>query len=275
MISADRRRSYKSALSEFLPGSRLSQSHVALPEVLLLELTRSKLFNNMLKTIARFKNKKAMTAGAITLFRAVYAKALAERGFMSAALSGGKTPLVFFKALAVEKGLDWGRIFFFFSDERLVRHDSRDSNYKAAGDLFFSKVQVPALNIFAVPVSKGAGAAAAYEKTIRCFFKARKVSFDLVLLGLGTEGHTASLFPGGPALREKKRLAVSVLAPAYARPRRRVTLTLKTLNSAKAVIFLVSGPEKKEVFESLAKAKKNLPASKIKPAENLYLFYSK
>ncbi|MFA6434719.1 MAG: 6-phosphogluconolactonase [Elusimicrobiales bacterium] len=226
-------------------------------------------------SVESFRDKNAMAARAVGIFKAFYAKALKERGFMAVALSGGKTPLVFFKALAAQKRLNWGKIFFFFTDERLVRRDNKDSNFKSADDLLFSKAPVPPSNIFAVPASKGAEAAAAYENAINVFFRLDAPSFDLIMLGLGTDGHTASLFPGSPALKETGKLAVSVLAPAYARPRRRVTLTLKALNSARTALFLVSGRDKQEVFASLAAADKNLPASKIAPTEDLYLFYSK
>ena len=210
------------------------------------------------------------------IFRAEYAEAAAGKGFFSVVLSGGGTPIPFLRELAAQKGLDWSRIFFFFADERLVDRKSKNSNFRAANDLLFSKAPIPRSNIFAVPVSKGPGAAAAYEKMVWGFFKSRggRLSFDLVFLGLGTEGHTASLFPGSPALREKKKLAVSTLAPAYAPPRKRITLTLIALNSAKTAVFLVAGKEKKEILTALASAKKNLPASRIRPAETLHLLYA-
>jgi 6-phosphogluconolactonase len=228
----------------------------------------------MAKTVEYFRDENAMMARAAALFRRSYAEAIFKKGFFSVILSGGRTPIPFFKELAAQKSLDWNKIFFFFSDERLAGRGGKESNFGTARKFLFSKSPIPAANIFAVPVSKGAGAAKAYEKMILTFFKGHKISFDLSLLGLGADGHTASLFLGGPALLEKKKLALAVTAPAYAEPRRRVTMTLKALNSAKTTVFLVSGKEKKEIFTALAAASKDLPASKIKPADNLYLFYA-
>jgi 6-phosphogluconolactonase len=231
----------------------------------------------MTKNVEYFGSEKGMAERAVGIFREEYAKAAPGKGFFSVVLSGGRTPALFFRKLAAQKGLDWRRIFFFFADERLVDRKNKNSNFKTANDLLFSKAPIPPLNIFTVPVSEGSGTAAAYEKIIRGFFRSKGggLSFDLVFLGLGTDGHTASLFPGSPALGEKKKLAISVLAPPYARPRRRVTLTLSALNSAKIAVFLVSGRAKKTAFDSLVKAQKNLPASGIRPAAHLYLFYSK
>jgi len=228
----------------------------------------------MTRTIHYFRDEKALAGRAVKVFRAGYAEAVAKKGFFTVALSGGRSPLPFLRALAAQKGLDWKKVFFFFADERLTGLGAGASNFGTVKDLLFSKVPVPRSNIFPVPVSKGLKAAATYEKTIRGFFKGGKVRFDMVFLGLGTEGHTASLFPGSPALTERKKLAVAATAPAYAKPRGRVTLTFKALNSAGTAVFLVSGKEKKAVFNALISGQKDLPASNIRPARNLCLLYS-
>jgi len=227
----------------------------------------------MTKTITYFKSTNTMAAGAVKIFKAAYGRALLKNGRFSVVLSGGQSPLPFFRLLAGQKGLDWDKIFFFFADERMVGPGSKYSNYKAAHDLLFSKTDVPRSNIFAMP-APGRGTPAGYERSIRAFFGGRP-AFDLVFLGLGPDGHTASLFPGSPALHEHKKLAATVSAPPGFGPRKRVTLTFKALNSAGTIVFLVSGKGKKDLFRALAAGEQGFPAAGIKPAEKLYLFYTK
>ncbi|OGS06981.1 MAG: 6-phosphogluconolactonase [Elusimicrobia bacterium RIFOXYA12_FULL_51_18] len=229
----------------------------------------------MMRIIRRFRDERAMAEKAIKIFRTEYGKAVRKKGFFSVVLSGGKSPRRFLKILSAQKGLNWNKIYFFFTDERLEGRNLKHSNFRAADTLLFSKTDTPRSNIFPIPVSSDSSKAAeAYESAIRSFFGGGAVGFDVVFLGLGSDGHAASLFPGGSALREKKKLAAAVTAPAYVKPRKRVTLTLKALNSAKTAVFLVSGKEKKEIFTAFASGKKNLPALKIKPAGKLYLLHA-
>jgi 6-phosphogluconolactonase len=227
----------------------------------------------MTRTTLRFTDRNGLALRAAGIFKKEYASALCRKGRFDVVLSGGGTPLPFFRLLAARKGLDWNRIFFFFADERVAAGANGRGNFRAAEKLLFSRTGVPPSNIFAVPVS-GSDAAAVYEKNIRGHFPGGRPAFDLIFLGLGADGHTASLFPGSPALHETKRLAVAVKAPPYAGPRNRVTLTLKALNSAGTAVFLVSGKKKEEAFRALAGGTKNMPASRIRPAKKLYLLYS-
>ena len=155
--------------------------------------------------------------------------------------------------------------------ERLVPITDPASNFGAALGALFSKVNIPARNLY--PVNPGRGAAAAYEKELIREAGASG-ALDLVFLGLGADGHTASLFPGSLGLTEKKRLALAVKAPAGIKPARRLTLTLKALNRARVLVLLASGPEKKKVFEAAARGDKKIPAGLLRPGGKLYLLYS-
>src|SRR5580765_4243949 len=136
-------------------------------------------------------------------------QAVAERGRFTLALSGGSTPKALFNLLATNARatLPWDRMFFFWSDERHVPPDNPDSNYRMADEAMPSKVPVPAGNVFRIPAENpdAAAAADAYEQTLRKFFQLPEgiPNFDLILLGMGPDGHTASLFPGTAGLHEK------------------------------------------------------------------------
>ena len=195
---------------------------------------------------------------------------LKKKGRFLAAVSGGRTPARLFKALAATR-LPWDRAVFFMADERLVPITDPGSNFGAALGALFSKVNIPANSLH--PVNPGRGAAAAYEREL-IREAGPSGALDLVFLGLGADGHTASVFPGSPALTEKKKLALAVKASAGIKPARRLTLTLKTLNRARVLVLMAAGPEKKEVFEAAARGDKRIPAGRLRPGGKLYLLYS-
>lgn len=180
---------------------------------------------------------------------AVAAKAIDQRGRFTIALSGGSTPKGLYTLLAANAGssLAWPEMFFFFGDERHVPPESADSNYRMANESLFSKAPIPSENIFRVPAEIGdaAQAAAEYENTLRKFFDLQPgevPQFDLILLGMGPDGHTASLFPETNALDEKSKLVVANWVEKLKSSR--ITFTLPLLNAAKNVFFLVSGADK-------------------------------
>jgi 6-phosphogluconolactonase len=175
--------------------------------------------------------------------------AVAERGRFTIALSGGSTPKNLFNLLATNARtvLPWDRMFFFFGDERHVPPTDPESNYHMADESLLSKVPVPPGNVFRIPAENpdAAAAAAAYEKTLQKFFALQPGQFpvfDLILLGMGPDGHTASLFPGTAGLQEKSRLVIANWVEKFKTSR--ITLTLPVLNAARCVTFLVSGTDK-------------------------------
>jgi 6-phosphogluconolactonase len=175
--------------------------------------------------------------------------AVAERGRFTIALSGGSTPKNLFNLLATNARnvLPWDRMFFFFGDERHVPPTDADSNYRMADESLLSKVPVPPGNVFRIAAENpdAAGAAEAYEKTLQKFFALQPGQFpvfDLILLGMGPDGHTASLFPGTAGLQEKSRLVIANWVEKFKTSR--ISFTLPVLNAARCVTFLVSGTDK-------------------------------
>jgi 6-phosphogluconolactonase len=176
-------------------------------------------------------------------------EAVAVSGRFTIALSGGSTPKNLNTLLATNArtSLPWDRMFFFWGDERHVPPSDPESNYRMAEETLLSKVPVPRANVFRIPAENpdAAAAALAYEETLRKFFALQAGEFprfDLILLGMGPDGHAASLFPGTAALQEKSRLVVANWVEKFKTDR--ITLTLPVLNAARCVIFLVSGTEK-------------------------------
>jgi 6-phosphogluconolactonase len=201
--------------------------------------------------------------------------AVAQRGRFTIALSGGSTPRNLYTLIAANASatLPWSQMFFFWGDERHVAPDNPDSNYRMAKEALLSKVPVPPANIFPVPAENpdAAQAAEIYEQTLRRFFAVAPGEFprfDLILLGMGPDGHTASLFPETPALQEKSRLVVANWVEKLGSSR--ITFTLPLLNAARRVAFLVSGTDKAaalhEVLEGNAPAEK-YPSRLVQPRE--------
>lgn len=186
------------------------------------------------------------------------------------ALSGGSTPRRLYSLLGsspYRQTIPWQRVHFFWADERCVPPDHRESNYRMAKEMFLSRISPPEQNLHRIPGEAGALAAAAlYEKELVRFFPGnREPRFDMILLGAGTDGHTASLFPGFPGVQEKKRLAVPVHLDAPGPDR--VTLTLPVLNNASHVVFLATGAEKAGIVSEIVEHgnRKGYPAGMIQP----------
>jgi 6-phosphogluconolactonase len=205
-------------------------------------------------------------------FAALAAQAVKTSGRFSVALSGGSTPKSLYSLLASGSisNIPWDKIFFFFGDERFVLPDDPESNYRMARETgLFSKV--PSDHVFRVLTEeKDADAAALnYDQTLRKFFSLQPGEFprfDLVLLGLGPDGHTASLFPGTAALTEKSRLVVANWVEKF--HSYRITFTLPVLNRATNVTFLASGPDKASILkEVLDNESANLPSQKVHPSD--------
>lgn len=214
----------------------------------------------------RFRGPRAMADFAARLF----ARAMrAGRGRFRCALPGGRTPRHFYRALARMR-LPWERADVFMSDERLAPVWSQDSNFGTAAAALFSPARVPAASLN--PLPPGTGAAAAYSRRL-----ARALGpggrLDLAVLGLGADGHTASLFPGSPALKSRG-LAAAATAPRGTASRRRVTLTLRALNSARLVVLMAAGASKKAAFEAAARGDMGIPAGHLRPRGELYLLFS-
>ena len=202
-------------------------------------------------------------------------EAVARRGRFTIVLSGGSTPKSLFNLLATNARttLPWDRMFFFWGDERHVPPSDPDSNYRMAEETMLSKIPVPAGNVFRIPAENpdAAAAADAYEQTLHKFFgldPGQVPRFDLILLGMGPDGHTASLFPGTAALQEKSRLVVANWVEKLKTSR--LSLTLPVLNAAAGVAFLVSGTDKASVLKCVLEGDapgEQYPAKLVRPRD--------
>ena len=183
-------------------------------------------------------------------------EAVTQRGRFTIALSGGSTPKSLYNLLATNARtvLPWDRMFFFWGDERHVPPTDPESNYRMAEETMLSKIPVAAGNVFRMATENpdAAAAAEAYEQTLRKFFQlgpGEVPTFDLILLGMGPDGHTASLFPNTAGLQEKSRLVIANWVDKLKTSR--LTLTLPVLNAARCVVFLVSGTDKATVLRTV------------------------
>lgn len=228
-----------------------------------------------------FPDIEALSAAAIEETVRVMKDAVKERGRFAIALSGGHTPAKMY-AIWAEKYREetpWDRVHLFWGDERYVPRDDLLSNYWMTKETLLSRVPIPAANVHAVPtnIAPQEKAAEAYDAELRKFFGASPPAFDVQLLGLGVEGHTASLFPGDPALEEKKRWVVAVRAPAE--PPIRLSFTPVVLREGRNTFFLVSGENKREILADLRgepDTKPSVyPAGRIRPKGRLLWFLDK
>jgi 6-phosphogluconolactonase len=204
--------------------------------------------------------------------------AIRDRGRFSVALSGGSTPRAMHEELVqnFSSQLSWKDVFFFWSDERHVPPTDPDSNYRMANETLLSKLPVPADHIFRVPgeMPNAGEAAQAYEQSMRNFFRpaAAFPRFDLILLGMGADGHTASLFPGTTALDEKKHWVVANWVEKFSTFR--ITFTYPVLNHAVNVMILVSGADKATmVARALRDPAANLPCQGVKPIDGELMWF--
>jgi len=202
-----------------------------------------------------FEHLDALSQAAAALVAGHVRQAVAARGRAALALAGGRTPRRLYELLAQGgDALPWERVHLFWGDERYVPAHDEHSNYGAAAETLVGRVPIPLGNVHPIPTDAPdpEAAARAYERTLRGFFgAAADHTFDLVLLGMGADGHTASLFPGDPALDEPERWVRAASAPEGAEPRARVTLTFPALAAARAACFLVTGKDKAEVLRTI------------------------
>jgi 6-phosphogluconolactonase len=203
-------------------------------------------------------------------FAAQASAAVQANGKFFVALSGGSTPKTLYSLLATKRNIPWDKVCIFWGDERHVPPDQPESNYRMANEALLSKVPVRPENIFRIHAEEKDAAAAAlqYEQTLKDFFHLSAGEFprfDLIFLGVGPDGHTASLFPGTVALNESKRLVVSNWVDKFNTDR--ITFTFPVLNAAACVIFLLSGADKAATLQEVLENKSaDLPSQKVSPA---------
>ena len=230
-----------------------------------------------------FPDLESLSREAAHEVRRVIDDAVAEVGRCAVALAGGGTPRRLYEILAREHhdAIPWADVHLFWGDERCVPPDHGASNMRMAHEALIDEVPIPAANVHAVPVQTGSPAeiASTYEAELRAFFAERKAAdpnwprFDLVLLGVGGDGHTASLFPGSPTLGVDDRWVTSTEAPPSYEVQDRVTLTLPVVNHARTAFVLTSGRAKRsivrEILETPETASLRYPAAQVHPRGRL------
>jgi 6-phosphogluconolactonase len=205
--------------------------------------------------------------------------ATAKDGGFTVCLSGGSTPRRLYEHLAgspYRNTFPWARTHWFWGDERFVPHDDVLSNYRMVREALLSRAPVPAINIHPIPTEgvSPEAAASAYERELKSFYGAERLEparplFDVTLLGLGSDGHTGSLFPGMPVLAERDRWVAAVVR---AKSETRITLTYPALESSRQTAFMVVGEEKRAIFDRIRHGDDNLPAARLHPTTEVTWF---
>lgn len=205
--------------------------------------------------------------------------ALGTREPFRLCLSGGSTPRTLYQRLSeppFQTEFPWSRTMLFFGDERFVPVTHPDSNYKMVADTLLSRIEIPPQNVFRVSteLSSADEAARAYEATLKGIYGGAVLDpgrplFDVTLLGLGPDGHTASLLPGQPVLEERERWVEEV---AKGRPEARITLTYPPLESSRAIAFLVVGPDKQAMLAHVRSGATDVPAGRLDTSAEVHWF---
>jgi len=224
----------------------------------------------MKPTVQIFQDANELSRAAAEFFVTLAMQAIRERGRFLVALSGGSTPTGLYRLLT-RQPMDWTRVHIFWGDERLVPPDNHESNFAQANEILLKNVPIPSENIHRVAAELEPAAAALDYARVLKEFAAPPLDwprFDLVLLGMGEDGHTASLFPGSPV--DVTEPVIAVTANYQGRPAQRVTLTPLVFNSARQALFLITGANKaivlKEVFDDY-NSSEQIPAKRIQPVE--------
>jgi 6-phosphogluconolactonase len=232
----------------------------------------------MTRSVRQFAQRDELSLEAARHMVAAAHDALARQGWFTLALAGGSTPRRAYELLATAPlagEMHWQQTHVFFGDERCVPPDDPESNYGMARRALLAHVPIPADHIHRMhgedPPEQ---AARAYEDELRDTFAPGVVRFDLVLLGVGPDGHTASLFPGSPACTATARLVAAAPTPALEPCVPRITLTFPALNAAREVLFLVAGAQKADVMARVLAGDENLPAARVQPRETLAIWVS-
>jgi 6-phosphogluconolactonase len=243
----------------------------------------------MKQEIRRYPNLEELSRAAAEYISELARTAVTKRGIFSIVLSGGKTPRLLYEILAemdFSRRMPWHQTHIFWGDERFVPPDHPYSNYAMAFHTLISRVPLPPENVHRILTEEYPldGTAIEYEKTLRGFFEGsgqgEKIStlpaFDLILLGVGQDGHTASLFSGDLALDERLRWVVAVSGSNASPPVPRITLTYPIINQARCVLFLTSVSGKQEVLKAIldssARDDQPYPAAGVQPLGNLLWF---
>ena len=227
----------------------------------------------MKREIRIFKDVEELSRAAATLFMEQATHSIAAQGRFLVALNGGSTPTRLFQLLATDfrDRVDWSKVHIFWGDERCVPPDDPGSSYGQARDILLSRAPIPQSNVHRIGGEQGPMQAAREYALVLKQFASPTLDwprFDLVYLGMGEDGHTASLFPGSPV--EMTESTLSVIAQYQDRPANRVTLTPVVFNSAHMIVFMATGEKKADILAEVLSDRYNpqlYPAQRIQPKD--------
>ena len=223
-----------------------------------------------------FKNHNALSDFAIHAWRKIAGQAIKKKGFFSVALSGGVTPQHFYRSLAIRgKAFPWGKTHVFIVDERFVAANHSWNNFRMIRRNLLVRLKIPKKNIHPVSLTEKTVHASVrkYANDIRKFFKLSAGAFpalDLIVLSIGEDGHTASLFPVAKNWKAKNRLAIAVSSKRV--KFERISLTLPALNHARNIFFLVIGERKVKILKEVLRNRAGIPAAHVRPRQGKVLF---
>jgi 6-phosphogluconolactonase len=225
------------------------------------------------------KTESDAEALALRVARFIAGRISAASGRFGLSLSGGTTPKRVYELLAAKDiggTLDWQKVHLFWGDERFVPPDHQMSNFRMAREALIDHVPIPAAQVHAIPTTWGSPQEAAdlYSATLQAYYGTATLDparplFDLTLLGLGEDGHTASLFPGTSALSERGTWVTSIVG---AKSEPRISLTYPALESSREILFIVSGAKKQEILARVLAGDQALPAARLDTRGTIYIF---
>lgn len=233
------------------------------------------LFKQLPDFFAIYDSTESLSRALADEFITLGRKAIEKKDSFSVVLTGGNSPTLTYQLLAehYREALDWSKVYIFWGDERWVPVSDDRSNAKMAKEQMLDKLPIPIENVYIMEKSDDIEKdASVYQARLVSFFKGAKPAFDLVHLGMGSDGHTASLFPGMPSLKEKKKLILSTENPELREPR--VTMTYPLLNAAAKISFIVYGGGKAQtLYQLFIEKDANLPVYHICPKHGELSWY--
>ncbi len=222
----------------------------------------------MLMNVFRFDNYEKMCGEAASFIEKKIKLSMNQYGISTMGLSGGSSPWGVYRELTNKK-INWKKVYIFFVDERYITNTSIHSNFNMIKENLINHIRIPSENIFPVPTDGKSAEedALKYENEIRSFFKGRAKTnvaiFDILVLGMGMDGHTASIFPESEVLCNTKDYIVKSTAPEEYDVRERITMTLPLINNSREKIFIIAGKNKAARLQSVIKGKETSPAGLV------------
>ena len=217
--------------------------------------------------IIKKKNEKSLIREFLRIFKREIDKKKKSKSRLSFVLTGGSSPVNLYKKLA-KSNIDWSNIDLFWGDERFVSNKSKNSNFRMANDLLIKKVKINKRNLFYINTKRKDinRSSLEYQNKIKNYFKNKKIRFDICLLGMGNDGHVASIFPNTKILKKK-----SIVSPVNRGDFKRITIGLKVINNSKKIFLWLSKKSKTSTFKKLQLKGKKIPVNNLNK-KKLYCF---